>query len=187
MCVYVQGSPAAIQTPTPSESERPHHDYPAACVIAQQYSPTTFVTWRFHSHKENFGSHFRNVIKPIFFFFTFLKAASVWYCASLNCVMWTKYVYRPCGWTRVGSELESMWMWVMALSWYVPDELEENNKKKKKYSVLLEYQPRFEHCFFKICQSSPLLNQFALYVKASSQCLYCLVVPVKIAFTRLYS
>ena len=35
------------------EPDRPQHDRPAACVIAQQYSSSTFVSFRFHFRKEN--------------------------------------------------------------------------------------------------------------------------------------
>ena len=65
LCMYIQSNAAEIQTPTYSESDRPQHGYPATCVIAQQYSPITFVQWRFHSCKEKFGARFRNVINPI--------------------------------------------------------------------------------------------------------------------------
>jgi hypothetical protein len=37
------------------ENDRPQHDRPAACVIAQQYSCVTFVSLPFHSRKEKFG------------------------------------------------------------------------------------------------------------------------------------
>jgi len=66
--MYIQGSPAEIQNPTHSVSDIPQHDYPAACVIAQQYSTSTFVQWRFHSRKEKFVKPFRNVVNPIFFY-----------------------------------------------------------------------------------------------------------------------
>jgi hypothetical protein len=50
---YTQGSPVEIQTPT-------QRDHPAVCVIAQQYSSSTFVSLRFHSRKEMFGALFQN-------------------------------------------------------------------------------------------------------------------------------
>jgi len=37
------------------ECDRRKHNSPASCVIAQQYSSTTFVSLGFHSHKEKFG------------------------------------------------------------------------------------------------------------------------------------
>ena len=39
------------------EPDRPQHDRPAACVIAQQYSSVTLVLLRCHSRKEQFDSH----------------------------------------------------------------------------------------------------------------------------------
>jgi len=33
------------------ELERPHHDRPIVCVIAQQYSSNTFFSMPFHSRK----------------------------------------------------------------------------------------------------------------------------------------
>jgi len=36
------------------EPDRPQHDRPAACVIAQQYFSITLVILRCHSHKEEF-------------------------------------------------------------------------------------------------------------------------------------
>jgi len=50
--------------------DRPQHYCFAACVVAQQYSSTTFVSLCFHYWKEKFGAHFKNVI-----FFTFFKIA----------------------------------------------------------------------------------------------------------------
>ena len=39
------------------EPDRPQHDRPAACVIAQQYFSVTLVLLRCHSHKEEFDPH----------------------------------------------------------------------------------------------------------------------------------
>ena len=50
--------------------DRPQHDRPAACVIAQQYSPATLVSLRFYFHKEEFDAQV--------FFFNFLKISEVW-------------------------------------------------------------------------------------------------------------
>jgi hypothetical protein len=41
------------------EPDRPQHDRSAACVIAQQYSSSTFVSLCFHSRKEKQGARFR--------------------------------------------------------------------------------------------------------------------------------
>jgi hypothetical protein len=51
--------------------DRPQYDCFAACVVAQQYSSTTFVSLCLHYRKEKFGPHFKNVIVSPFF--TFLK------------------------------------------------------------------------------------------------------------------
>jgi hypothetical protein len=47
------------------ETDRLQHDRSAAWVIAQQYSSTTLVSWRFHSHKEKLGPLF---LKKCFYF-----------------------------------------------------------------------------------------------------------------------
>jgi hypothetical protein len=54
------------------EPDRLQRDSLAACVIAQQRSSLTFVSLHFHCRKEQFGSHFKNVIN-FAFFFTFLE------------------------------------------------------------------------------------------------------------------
>jgi len=57
--IYVQGTPAEIQT---SKHRNPidRRKHPAACVIAQQCSSATFVSLRFHSNKEKFGTRRKN-------------------------------------------------------------------------------------------------------------------------------
>jgi hypothetical protein len=47
--MYVQGSPVEIQTSTHWSLIGRSMTAPHACVIAQQYSSTTFVSLRFHS------------------------------------------------------------------------------------------------------------------------------------------
>ena len=43
------------------EPDRPHHDRPAACVIAHQYSPATVISLCSHFRKEKkFGAHFKS-------------------------------------------------------------------------------------------------------------------------------
>jgi hypothetical protein len=37
-------------------------NFPVACVIAQQYSSTSFVSLRFHYHKEKFGALLKMVL-----------------------------------------------------------------------------------------------------------------------------
>jgi hypothetical protein len=52
------------------EPDRPQGDHLAACVIAQQYSPATFVSLRFHFRKEKFGARFKCVTMSFFTRFT---------------------------------------------------------------------------------------------------------------------
>jgi hypothetical protein len=54
MCAYK--AVGLISNSNTPEADRPQHDRPAACVIAQQYSSATFVSLRFISRKEKFGS-----------------------------------------------------------------------------------------------------------------------------------
>jgi hypothetical protein len=65
--VYVQGCPIENQTHDTPQPDQPQRDRPTACVIARQYSSSTFASSRFHSHKEKFGAPFKN-----FIFFSFL-------------------------------------------------------------------------------------------------------------------
>jgi hypothetical protein len=54
---------AKLQTKNSTlEPDRWHHGRLVACVIAQQYSPPTFVSLRFHFRQEKFGAHLKNVI-----------------------------------------------------------------------------------------------------------------------------
>jgi len=45
------------------ETDRPLHDRPIACVIAQEYSSAIFVSLRFNSRKEKSGD-----LKKIFLY-----------------------------------------------------------------------------------------------------------------------
>jgi hypothetical protein len=55
--MYLQGSPGEIQTLNTPEPDRPQHDRPKACVIAQQYSSAIFISLRFPFQRKNkFGS-----------------------------------------------------------------------------------------------------------------------------------
>jgi hypothetical protein len=51
------------------ELDLPQHDCLAACVIAQQYSSATLVSWRFHSRKQKFAARFKNATIRFFYFF----------------------------------------------------------------------------------------------------------------------
>jgi len=50
------------------EPDRSQRDRPAACVIAQQYSSTKFVSLLFHSRKEKFGAVKSRYFKISLFF-----------------------------------------------------------------------------------------------------------------------
>jgi len=41
------------------ETDWPQHDRSAVCIIAQQYSSNTLVSWRSHSPKEKLGPFFK--------------------------------------------------------------------------------------------------------------------------------
>ena len=71
MCVYARDSSRNPNLNT-LELDRPQHDRPTACAIAQQYSSTTFVCLRFHIRKEEFGARFNNAI--LYSFFKILKS-----------------------------------------------------------------------------------------------------------------
>jgi hypothetical protein len=51
------------------EPDRSQHNRPAACVIAQQYSSTNFVSLRFLSRKEKMGPLFKIIIIVILVIF----------------------------------------------------------------------------------------------------------------------
>jgi hypothetical protein len=52
---YIRGSRRNSNSIT-LEPDRPQHDRPADCVIAQHYSSDTFVLLRFYSRKEKLGA-----------------------------------------------------------------------------------------------------------------------------------
>jgi hypothetical protein len=54
------------------ELNKPQHDSPAACFIAQQYSFATFISLRSHSVKEKIAVLFKNFIS---FFLCFKNCA----------------------------------------------------------------------------------------------------------------
>jgi hypothetical protein len=68
--MYVQGSLHPIHIPNTLELNRPQHERPAACVIAQQYSSATFVSLRTHSRKKKNSAY---IFKMFLFHFNFLK------------------------------------------------------------------------------------------------------------------
>jgi hypothetical protein len=45
--------------------DRPQHDHPADCVVAQQYSSATYVSLRLHCRKAKFVARFRNIVCSI--------------------------------------------------------------------------------------------------------------------------
>jgi hypothetical protein len=57
------------------EPNRPQHDRPAACVIAQHYSSATFVSLKILTSKEKLGERLKNVIglKKILFLKNYLN------------------------------------------------------------------------------------------------------------------
>ena len=61
------------------EPDRPQRDHLAACVIAQQYSPATFVSLRFHFRKEKYGARFKCVTM------SFLLVLH-WVCMTFRCL-----------------------------------------------------------------------------------------------------
>jgi len=58
---------AGIRTLNTLESDRPQHDRPAACSLAQKYSSATFVSMRFLSRKEKSCTWYK--IRDYFHFF----------------------------------------------------------------------------------------------------------------------
>jgi hypothetical protein len=52
--MYVKDSPSYTKESNTLESDRPHNDRNAACVIAQQHSSVTVVCFRFRPSKEKF-------------------------------------------------------------------------------------------------------------------------------------
>jgi hypothetical protein len=60
---YVQVNPIDIHTPNTLEPGQSQHDSSAACVIAQQYSSSIFVSPSFlFAQRYNCGALFKNVI-----------------------------------------------------------------------------------------------------------------------------
>ena len=57
--MYKQGILVDTKTPNTPETDWSQHGRPAPCVIAQQYSSTTFVSLRYHSGKEKFTTRLK--------------------------------------------------------------------------------------------------------------------------------
>jgi len=76
--------------------DRPQHDRPATCVIAQQYSSVILVLLGFHFGKWKFGVH----LKKIFCLFYFFNLITLKFCTSASvyvCVcVYTYYVRSVC-------------------------------------------------------------------------------------------
>jgi hypothetical protein len=56
----IKESPVKIQTTAHRKMIGPRHDCDTVCVIAQQYSSTTFVSLRFHFRQEKIRLAFQN-------------------------------------------------------------------------------------------------------------------------------
>jgi hypothetical protein len=67
------------------ESDRPQHNSPIACVIAQQYSSATLVSLRFHSCTKKIRRTFQNYHYFNFFFYV-LKIGLFQNYITWNCV-----------------------------------------------------------------------------------------------------
>jgi hypothetical protein len=80
MCKHkgVQLKPKFQHTGTRSAAAYP----PRACVVAQQYSPTTLISLRSHSRKEKFDES----QKCYFILFIFFLTAYVWTCVGWECL-----------------------------------------------------------------------------------------------------
>ena len=87
-CTYVQGSPVPNIDSSALELHRPKHDRASACVIAQQYSSTTFDL-RFRSRVEKFCAL---SAKMLLFPFLLALSKTVRNCWVLNCVSRTVHV-----------------------------------------------------------------------------------------------
>jgi hypothetical protein len=69
--------------PQQAVADRSQHDRPASCVVAQQYSSTTFVSLRVHTPKEQFGTVFKYfiiiiIIISFLFFFSLRNFRKLW-------------------------------------------------------------------------------------------------------------
>jgi hypothetical protein len=66
--MYIQGSPAEIQTAT-LEPGCVWYDSPAACVVALQNLSNTLFSLHFHFHKQKFGTYLKTCYYFIFLLF----------------------------------------------------------------------------------------------------------------------
>jgi len=73
----ISGNP----TSTTLESDWPHRDRFAACVVAHQYSSATFIPMCFHSSVEKFGAFSKNVTISNS---NVLETSYPWYCVTRN-------------------------------------------------------------------------------------------------------
>ena len=65
--------------------DRPQHDLPVACVIAQQYSSSTFVSLRLDPHQKRSAALFKNTIASIYFLLLKIPELSNALGPTLNC------------------------------------------------------------------------------------------------------
>jgi hypothetical protein len=65
--VCIRGSQVEAQSPSTQEPDQLQHDRFAACVIAQQYSSTIFISFCFHSHKKKIVAPFKNAVISVLF------------------------------------------------------------------------------------------------------------------------
>jgi len=72
------------------ETDRPQHDRPATCVIAQQYSSAAVIPLHFQSREENLGAFGECYYLT---FFNLFSSAYVWNCGTLNCVIRWAFLY----------------------------------------------------------------------------------------------
>jgi hypothetical protein len=60
--VHVQSIPVEIHTHNTLEPGQPQHDHLDGSVIAHQYSYANFVSFRFHSQKDQYGSGLKKML-----------------------------------------------------------------------------------------------------------------------------
>ena len=92
------------------ESKWPPHDRPAACVITQQYSSTTYISLCLLHHTEKFSRHFKKLVPQFFYFF---RTVYDWNCVTWNCIKLWSVCTQVC--------VLDIWLHQGKRSWYSPE------------------------------------------------------------------
>jgi len=74
------------------ETVRPQRDYPAVCVVAQQYSSATLLSLHYHYRKEKFGAILKTATISIFKLFKIVCRNASYFYDKMKSEYWLTFV-----------------------------------------------------------------------------------------------